>query len=399
MSIIGKFKRILSRFKVNLTSLDNQPLGKAAMVIILFLDLFILISIFDGLDEHTKQLTSPDDSIPVSCRDIVIDMEWNETNRIDHLSRIMGSTYDRVEESGRELHPLCMPYLELLEQIKHDNRLDNVFEDRGNFFREAEDLQREISNLKGAYDTSLLERVAGEREGQANVEKIKGDVREKTNRLNILRGQITALEFTINNNEKVGPLWEKLQALQQSDREKLKSDLKNLTFWYPVKQLGMQMIFLLPLLAIFSLWNGVSIRKGRSIQALVSSHLMVVSFIPILFRIVETVNDIIPKILLKKLIELLERLNLVAIWYYLLIAVAVAVALILVYFFQKKLFSVEKLRERRISKGECQSCGKYLPVGSSNCPFCGFGQFKVCSHCNRATFVYGSCCRECGKEQ
>jgi len=39
----------IRRFQQRLTRLDREPLGKAALVIILFLDLFILISIFDGL--------------------------------------------------------------------------------------------------------------------------------------------------------------------------------------------------------------------------------------------------------------------------------------------------------------------------------------------------------------
>ena len=45
----------IQRFRQRLTRLDNEPLGKAALVIILFLDLFILLSIFDGLGAHTAQ--------------------------------------------------------------------------------------------------------------------------------------------------------------------------------------------------------------------------------------------------------------------------------------------------------------------------------------------------------
>ena len=161
----------------------------------------------------------------------------------------------------------------------------------------------------------------------------------------------------------------------------------------------MQMIFLLPLFAVFYIWNNASIRKDRGIQTLVSSHLLVVSFIPIFFKIIETVYDIIPKKLLKKLIDLLESLKLVALWNYLLIAVAVAAALFLIYIFQKKLFSRDKLMERRITKGLCQQCGKHLPRGSQACPFCGFAQFKACAACGQPTLVYGKFCKACGKAQ
>ncbi len=76
----------------------------------------------------------------------------------------------------------------------------------------------------------------------------------------------------------------------------------------------------------------------------------------------------------------------------------VADDLFLIYIFQKKLFSREKLIERRISKGECQQCGKHLPAGSTACPFCGFVQYKPCSKCNNQMHVHGKFCRECGQQ-
>jgi hypothetical protein len=400
MTMTGKFKDAFARVKGNLTSLDHQPLSKAALVIILFLDLFILISIFNGLDEHTRQLSSPDDVIPYSCREIVINRQWNPTNRTDNLSQIVlshSTRYDQDEERKRARHPVCEPYIDLFDRIKNDRELIAFFEDRAKFVQETRDLQREIGNLKGAYDTSLLETIARQKEGRANVDTLKKDIRQRTDALNTLQGQVAALDQRINGNEKVRQLWELLQGLQEQDRETLKADLRSLYFWHPVKRLGMQLLFLLPLFAVFYVWNNASIKRGRGIQTLVSSHLLVVSFLPIFFKIIETVYDIIPKKLLKRLMDLLESLKLVAVWHYLVIALAVAAALFLVYIFQKKLFSREKLIERRIVKGQCQECGKHLPPGSAACPFCGFGQFKPCTHCGKPTLVYGKFCRECGK--
>ena len=344
----GKLKEAFSRIKGNLTSLDDQPLSKAALVIILFLDLFILTSIFNGLDEHTRQLSSPEDRIPAACREIIIDRQWNPTNRIESLSQVVLSYSTRsypVEERKRERHPVCAPYLDLVDQIKNDKELTSIFEDRARSVREAGVLQREIGALKGAYDTALLESIAKEKEGQANVDAIKNDVRRKTDALNALQDKITALDRGINGNAKVLLLWERLSGLQEQDRERLKTELRSLYFWFPVKRLGMQLLFLLPLFVVFYAWNSTSIRRGRGIQTLVSSHLLVVSFIPIFFKIIETVYDIIPKKLLKKIIDLLESLNLVAIWYYLVIALGVAAALFVIYIFQKKLFAKAKLLE------------------------------------------------------
>lgn len=402
MGIIGKFKEAVSRVKGNLTSLDNQPLSKAALVIILFLDIFILTAIFNGLDQHTRQLGSPEDRIPPACREIVIDRHWNSTNRTDNLSQIIlshGIRYYPSDVKYKDRHPVCAPYLDLVDQIKNDRELTSLFEDRAKFVHETVDLQREIGNLKGAYDTALLETIAQQKEGRANVQNLQKDIRQKTDALNTLQGKVAALDLKIDSNAKVKLLWGRLTGLQDQDRERLKADLRSMYFWYPVRRLGMQLLFLLPLFAAFYAWNNASIRKSRSIQTLISSHLLVVSFIPIFFKIIETVYDIIPKKLLRKIFDLLESVKLVAVWYYLVIAAAVAAALLLIYIFQKKLFSREKLIERRLTKGQCQECGKRLPAGSAACPFCGFVQFKPCRSCGRPTQVYGRYCRECGTQQ
>lgn len=60
MGLAARSMDKVNRVKNHLTSLDGQPLGKAALVIIIFLDIFILVSIFDGLDAHTNQLSSPE---------------------------------------------------------------------------------------------------------------------------------------------------------------------------------------------------------------------------------------------------------------------------------------------------------------------------------------------------
>lgn len=400
--MLPKLKDSFFKIKGNLTSLDNQPLSKAALIIILFLDLFILVSIFNGLDEHTKQLASPDDYIPYSCREVVINREWNPTNRTENLSDIIishNNNYYLPAERKKNNHPICEPYLALFDQIKSDKALAAVFEERKKFAREANELQRGISAEKGVYDTSLLETIAKEKEGQANIDRIKKDVQAKSESLDTLQGKIAALELEINSNATVRRLWEKLNNQDRSAREQLRTDLRNAYFWYPLQRLGMQILFLLPLFAIFYVWNNASVRKSRGIQSLVSAHLLVISFIPIFCKIVETIYDILPKKLLRKLIELLESFKLIAIWHYLMIALGVAAALFCIYIFQRKIFSREKLLERRIMKGQCQQCGKQLPKGSQACSFCGFNQYKLCNSCDKPTFFFGKYCSNCGKIQ
>lgn len=401
--MVTTLKEKLGKVKCNLTSLDNQPLSKAVLIIILFLDIFILTAIFNGLGDHTRQLTTPEEYIPSACREMVIDRSWNPTNRIENLAQLVNGHNNsyayRQQPARRERHPACSPYLTLLDQIKNDKALVSNFDERMKAEREAQELQRRIDQLKGSYDTALLEAIAQQPEPASEVDATRAEFKQKTGRLNSLKHGIAALEETINANPTVVALWARLQTSQSSDRQALLAELRRLNYWYPVKKLAMQLLFLLPLFAAFYFWNNASIKRNRSLQILVSSHLLVVSFIPIFCKLIETIYDIIPKQLLHKLIAFLTALKLVAIWHYLLMALAIAATLFLIYLFQKKLFSRDKLIERRIAKGECQQCGKHLPTGARACPFCGYVQFSNCPTCGKPKHTLSGHCWACGAGQ
>ncbi|ACD94825.1 zinc ribbon domain-containing protein [Trichlorobacter lovleyi] len=402
MSPGRRIKDRLLRVKASLTNLDNQPLSKATLVILLFLDIFILTAIFNGLAAHTRQLSTPEEFIPSACREMVIDRTWNPTNRIENLSQLVNTTnnsyYHRPQEGPHERHPVCTPYLNLLDRIKNDKALATSFDERQKAERETQELQRRIDQLKGSYDTALLEAIAQQPEPATEIDATKAEFKQRTCRLNSLKTMLATLDEQINSNPTVAALWARLQASQASDRQALLAELRTLNFWYPVKRFGMQMLFLLPLFAIFYAWNNASIRRSRGLQTLVSSHLLGVAFIPIFCKLIEAIYDIIPKQLLHKLIALLTALKLVAIWHYLIIALAIVAALFLIYIFQKKLFSREKLIERRIAKGECQQCGKHLPNGARACPFCGYLQFSPCPACGKPKHTQSRHCWACGSE-
>lgn len=396
-SIPEKLRQVRQR----LSRLDNQPLSWAALVVILFLDLFILVSVFDGLADHTAQLAGPNERVPPLCRSLVIEQEWNATNRLDHLARlVVAYQNDPHREAGRvdrrKQHPLCVPVVSAYEAIRGDSGLARNLQESGRLRMETQDLRAELARMKGAYDTTLLETIAGKQPVDEDVEAIRKTMAEKTAALNERVGREALLDASIEQDPRVRELFDRVANVSEDQRTALRDELRRLNFWYPAERLGMEMLFLLPLLAAFYFWNTKSIAANRPFQTLVSSHLLVVVLIPVFFKIVELLYDIIPRKLLRQIIELLESLKLVAIWHYLSIGMAIGVALALIYLFQKKLFSREKLLQRRIAKGLCQTCGQHLPPDSQHCHACGAAQFRTCSRCNALTHVHGRYCKACG---
>ena len=390
------------KFQQRLTRLDSQPLSIAALVVIVFLDLFILVSIFDGLTDHTAQLTRPDQRIPPLCRSLVIDGDWNPTNRLDSLARTVSefraNQYEVVEQSdASRLHPVCASIVSAYEAIRDNTGLARNLEEVGTLKRETLDLRAELERVKGAYDTTLLETIAAQQQANTNTTSIRKAMADKATVLNDLVRKQELLEASLLQDSHVRELFARVAKVSEADRVSLLDELRQLNFWYPVERLGMEMLFLLPLLAFFYFWNVKSIAAGnRPFQALVSSHLVVVVLVPVFLKVVELVYDTIPQKLLKHVIELLESFKLVAIWHYLLIGLAIVAALALIYLFQKKLFSREKLLQRRIAKGLCQDCGQHLPSSSSHCPACGEAQYRTCSQCGESTHVHGRYCKACG---
>jgi hypothetical protein len=376
---------------------EGQPLARPALVVLLFLDAFILVSIFDGLEEHARQLASPSERVPRACVEMVVERSWTATSRLDRLHgavRFRGSPGE-AEAGAPAVHPLCAPLLAALDAVAGSPELARALRTRSEVQSEVRDLDVALASLRPARDTALLESVAGKPAGPS-IAAIERELREKTSALEAARARLQTIEAAVEAAPEVAALAQRLAAVRDEDRVRLESDLRRLTFWFPLKRLAMELLFLVPLLGAFLAWNVRSARRGLGVQTLVSSHLLVVASVPLLAKVVEAVYEVIPKRLLASLIELLVRLNLVAVWHYLVIAVAIFAALALVYLVQRKLFSRERLLEKRIARGLCQGCGKRLPAGARACPFCGFAQFARCPACGGFAHVQASHCADCG---
>ena len=397
-----QLRRYLGSMRGHLTQLNRQPLSRAALLIVLLLDAFVLSSIFDGLARHTAQLTQPEEAVPMRCRDIVLDRQWTPAGRLEQLGDVVAAHVARSAwqmADSRELpHPVCAPVVNALDVVLADAALAQQFDDARALRRQGADLRTQTERLKGNYDTALLEKIAKEG-APAQTGQLGQDIKAKTAALDEATGRLTQIEAGIEQQPRVQALWQRIDAVQPADRERLRADLHALDAWYPARRVGWEALFLAPLLGVFWFWNAASIRRARPVQTLVSAHLLVVAFIPALCRLLQLVYDILPRRFLRQLMALLESLHLVALWNYLAIALAVGGSLALIYVVQNKLFARDKLLARRIARGQCQDCGLALPPGSAFCPACGYGQFAPCAHCGKATHVHGRFCRECGQAQ
>ncbi len=401
------FKKIVG-FKNKLTRLnDDEPVTKLALAIIILLDVFILSIIFGGLEDHTDQLTSPVEYFPRQCRQVFITKDWTQANKTAKLQQLVLTDYNNYSyrhdspfEKSKitKMHPLCGEFYEKIRLIADDGALKDLFVKRQQAAKKKDQLVKQYDKENEVYDTKLLENIAdknsGELSSMANLMKSKG---KEIDRLN---AQIKDLNGKINSNSLVMKFWTLTQPGDASLRENLISDLNHFEKVYLFRELMWQLLFLLPLMAIFSVWHSRSAKKARTIQSLISAHLIVVASIPIVLKVAEVVLELIPYHFFKDLFKLLDRLHIIALWHYFVIILAIGAGLLCVFIIQKKIFSKERLYQKRLAKGACYACGTTLPDRKAGaCPFCGVKQLRKCAGCHADTHINGKFCANCGEER
>jgi len=393
----------LSLFKDRLTTVGSEePLNKLSLAVIILLDIFVLNILFIGLSEHTKQITSPAEYMPHIAREIFIDQTWSPPVRLSKLQPLVLSdrnnySYNQEsvfdEASLKKMHPLCRDFYEKTKTLSQDKALRTLFVEREQKTSERSRVESSQNNAKKAYDTALLESIANK--DSANTQSIATRSKNLTGQIEELTGEISTIDRTINAHPGIQEVWEIVSPGNQ-DRQAVVNDYRHFEKWYSVRELGWQLLFMLPIFGLFYAWSAHSVKRDNRIQTLFASHMLVIASLPIILKVIELVIDLIPNYFFKNLFKFLKSLHLMALWHYVVIIGSISLGLFLVFLIQKKVFNKQKMMQKRLMNGACIRCSKKLPTGASICPFCGTKQLEVCNHCHEKTPIGGAYCIHCG---
>lgn len=124
-SLLPKIQSVFSRLR---SMSKNEPLSGLSFVIIIFLDIFVLFLLFQGLSDQTASFTTPSDIIPTNCQNIAIDTEnFDKSQKIDQiLSRAKSYQYhdysdyrssSTIGNHPEYLHPECLKIQNLFGEI------------------------------------------------------------------------------------------------------------------------------------------------------------------------------------------------------------------------------------------------------------------------------------------
>ncbi len=379
---------------------DKEPLSKLALCVIIALDILILCVVFQGLNDHTAQLTSPHEYIPTECRNVFIQRTWSEANRIEKLQQLVladhnnySYRYNSIFETSQleQMHPVSRAFYQKIKDIADDSELKTVFKAYQQNVDQLNQYRNSFKQNNQAYNATLID-------NENQMTSTKTNMVSEAMKIESLNVAISELEKKINSNSLVKSFWNDISSddTYETNRVVLIKDLKKFEFWYPLKTFAWQSLFLLPLAFLFYFWNIRSIARDNVLQILISSHLLVIVSIPILFRIIDIVIELIPNHFFKDIFKFLNSFHIIGLWHYALIGISTGIAITSVFIIQKKIFNLRRLEMRRLMKGECFRCGKKTPPNTVHCPFCGIHQFEKCTSCDSTSFVASDFCTTCG---
>jgi hypothetical protein len=398
-------KRITNKFFQKTTSINQQPLDRVSIGIIIILDIFVLFNVFGGLDNISQWPLNPTEEIPCHTA-----YQTYQTDKNKGSFELNATTLENIIEKYKFPQPeitnpqkrlgkisdLCKPYLSLEKSLNTEkNQAIKTTIDR---LRENNNkLDNEIKTLKSQYDSTLIEKIAGQTQdksiNQATADNIKEKIEFKQLEIKQNKLEIENQQKELINQKNAQELLSLLN--NDSQYETIKKTYQSAAFWYPNKQLLLQGLFLLPLILISYFWHSYAIKTNKNLQILITWHLLLIFCLPLVVKIFEFIQfGNLVKIAIEFITTILGGLLFLASYVYIVIIPLVGIGLIK--FLQRFVFNTQIQAKRRIEKVRCINCNEKIRLTDEFCFNCGYSQFRECPNCHEKTYKFTNFCHKCG---
>jgi|GEM_PF-5066186 len=343
---------------------DEKELTAISFAFLLLTDVFVAYILFFGLSRQIEQFSGEYDYFPYRYRGMLIEKTWVENTVIqeiaaDSLARARSTR--EPQDRLAAMHPDCKAIETQLRAISGDPTL----------FASLEAYDRLRENY-AALEVRQQESAEGDR----------------------LLADIETMERELKARPAIVGLIESIYRAQGNDYAPA---IKNFRRLFAAKRVAFDFLFLLPVVALFILWNRVSQKRESSLNVVISSHYILVSLIPILFEILRLILEVIPTVFLKTVYDLLVSLKLITLWYYAVLFLSIVFVIFVIWILQTKIFTQEKHDVKRYGKGRCMSCDARVDYLADFCPVCGKPLSTECPACGGRTVRGLPFCVKCGK--
>lgn len=404
-----RIRRRVGQFFNNYRRVNNEPLNKVSLIVIILVDIFILINVFTGLTNISQWHLSPDQAYPCYSEWDSYKTQTNKNKDYEQLRTSLLSSnngqsikqrYQDVEVGhlGR-VSPICLSYGESKDKLNNPQNqklLTTIDQTQDKISR----LQSKNITIRQQYDSTLLEKTAGQSPeksiNQVPAGKAKQELEANNRQITNLKSELSSLQ---NQLLKKPESISFLSFINDTNGfNELQKGYKDASFWYPSIQLFFQSIFLLPLILIALLVNNFSYQKGYGLIALICWHLLVIFLIPLIVKIFQFMQI---GVIFQAIFNIISVLfgGLVFLISYVYILLIPVVGFGMIKFFQTVVFNPKIQALSRIQKSRCIRCAKKIRPTDSYCPHCGYYQYIECHNCHELTYKELPYCHHCGADQ
>ncbi|MDD5359109.1 MAG: zinc ribbon domain-containing protein [Sulfurovaceae bacterium] len=399
-------EKIKSWFKTNgvikdLWHFDQEPLNVFSILLLIALDIFLLVAISSGIQDEKSKSPSPTQYFPQECT-----IHFDEKHKIpantkynDFGNNDFNYNYYKVSSYLDDNHYKSDICQKLDEKIRYITSDANFEKNKKTFFSlnsQKDSISSRVDQLRNMYDIRLTEQIANQT-NNVELEKAKNEFDGLIKELNDVETKLNAIPApsTYRGFMDLRKFVDKNRAIFQEQKQSYEK-------WYPFYQYFRMLSFVIPLMLItLFIYKKLTYPKIRPIVSIISSNLIVILSIPLLFGTIELIYDLIPKILLQKIINFFISIGLLSILKYIIIAIITTIIGVIIYWVQKKAAEKKRLMEisqikKTISSGLCGVCKNKVDLSYKFCPSCGNNLKVVCPHCKKETTKDLPCCFNCG---
>ncbi|MDB9344787.1 hypothetical protein PN456_21480 [Nodularia spumigena CS-586/05] len=407
--MLDNIRRLGNQFFRKSRKINNEPLNKVSLVVIIVIDLFILINVFTGLDDISRWYISPSQAYPCYSQWQNYREETNTNKDYEIISSSLSDInnqisqeqiYQEVEERHLgKVSPTCLQYAKYEDQINispNQQIIQNIVQKQ----TQVSQFEQKNSTIRAQYDSTLLEKIAGQsREQSINVvgaEKAKQELERNNRNISTLKQEISNLKNQlVTKPESINFL-----AFLQNDNkfQPVEVNYQQASFWYPSIQLAFQALFLLPLILVALSVHNFAQRREYGLISLISWHLLVIFFLPLILKIFEFLQV---GVLFTFIFDILRTIlgGLLFLVSYVYILVIPLLGFVIIQLFQKVILNTKAQAVRRVQDSRCINCAKKIRHNDKYCPHCGYYQYIECANCHNLTYKYLSHCHHCGTFQ
>jgi hypothetical protein len=385
-----KFLKKTKTIKNDLFSFKNEPLTSASIFFLIILDIFIFVNINIGVDAETSKSPKAFMYYPSSCSTHFLTQK-------DEYHNFSSKNYYSNKNNKSQL---CLELdaqvkkITATKEFKHNKDLHKSLK------KKLKNNTIKIDNISKNYNTQLFEKIASleEDEKLKRVQKNYRDLQEKNQELQTQLDSIAPLTSLIG------------YAQYKSFIEKNKADFKTKSQDYryaqPFYEFAHLLVFILPIL-IISLLIYLSVKKKElhnkpynAVVKIISVHISVLLSLPLIFYTLNLVYHVIPKTLLKNIVEFFVSIGLISVLNYMSIFIAVFIFGYIIYYLQKRSAQNKKIsndtnKHKNIALSKCPKCLNKVDFSKPFCPHCSNKLLIECTECHKQTIKDLNYCQHC----